>query len=192
MYKIDEQEKLIIKELVRDPRISDNQIAIKTNVPLKTVNRKRKLLEEKNLLHYYCLLDTSPQGTGTFLGRSLFIIVLKDGITRKSLLEKHGISEKATKFFPKHIFFTLVGEFEGNIAIITLLESRKLDDLVEIYNAEIVTELEKYFGPGCVKKTITIPVAGTVRNMRNYMPYRNIANGKIIDSWPNENIFVDE
>ena len=155
MEKLDSQEKLIVRELIKDPRISDNQIAIKTNVPLKTVNRKRKLLEEKDFLNYYCYLNNSSDGTGTFQGRSLFIITLKDGITKKNLAEKFESSEKSAEFYPKHIFQTCIGEIDGNAAIITLIESRKQDDLAEIYNAEIVPELESFFWHGCIKRTTT-------------------------------------
>ena len=59
MRQLDEQERRIVRELIKDPRISDNQIAKNTRVPVMTVNRKRKLLEEKGLLNYYCYLDTS-------------------------------------------------------------------------------------------------------------------------------------
>lgn len=192
MYKLDEQEKQIVRELIRDPRISDNQIAIRTNVPLKTANRKRKILEERGFINYFTYLNNTPTGTGTFDGRSIFIIILKEGITRKSVLEKYENSKKAEEFYPKHIFFTWVGDFEGNVAVITMIESRKQDDLIEIYNAELVPELESNFGPGCIKKTITIPVAATLRVVRNYLPGRNMERGKIKEDWPNENIFVDD
>ena len=42
---LDDQEKLIVRELIKDPRISDNQISTNTNIPLKSVNRKRKRME---------------------------------------------------------------------------------------------------------------------------------------------------
>jgi DNA-binding Lrp family transcriptional regulator len=192
MYKLDNQEKLIIRELIKDPRISDNQIAIKTNVPLKTVNRKRKILEEKGFLNYFCYFNTSFTGTGTFLGRSLYIIVLKEGITRKKVLEVYENSKKAYEFFPKHIFLSWVGDFEGNVAIVTLIESRKQDDLVEIYNAEIIPELELLFGQGCIKRTLTIPLVNTLRAVRNYLPGKNMEKGIIKEDWPNQFIFVDD
>jgi len=191
MYKLDDQEKLIIRELIRDPRISDNQIAIRTNVPLKTVNRKRKNLEENRLIHYLCYLDNTNTGTGTFSGRCLYIIVMREGITKKMLIEKHEKSEKAMRFFPKHLFLSMVGEHEGNVALITLIESHKYDDIVEIYNAEIIPDLENLFGSQCIKKTVTIPIAATLRAIRNYLPGTNMQNGKLKDSWPNENIYVD-
>ena len=44
MRDLDKKEKLIIKELVKNPRISDNQIAKNTGLAVKSVNRKRKKL----------------------------------------------------------------------------------------------------------------------------------------------------
>ncbi len=192
MHKLDEQEKLIVRELIRDPRISDNQIAIRTNVPLKTVNRKRKILEENNLLNYFCYLNSTQEGTGTFCGRSLYIITLKDGITRKALNDNYSKSRKSENFFPKHIFLTWVGDYQGNACLITLIESRKQEDLLEIYNAEIVPELESFFGPGCIKNVTTIPISSTLRAVRNYLPGKNMKNGKLADDWPDNNIFVDD
>ncbi len=145
MHKLDNQERLITRELIKNPRISDNQIAIKTNVPLKTVNRKRKILEEKGMLLYF-----------------------------------------------SYLFLTWIGEMEGNVAIIKMIESQKQDDLIEIFNADIVPTLEECFGNGCIKKTITIPISATLRAIHNYLPGRNMEKGKIKEDWPNERIFVDE
>jgi DNA-binding Lrp family transcriptional regulator len=191
MHKLDEQERLIVRELIRDPRISDNQIAIKTNVPLKTVNRKRKILEEKGLIHYYCYLDNTFEGTSTFLGRQLYIVVLRDGVTRKDFSQKYGTSEKVFKFFTKHMLFSFLGEYGGNTALITLIESHSREDLTEIYNAEVVPELESYLGNGCIKKTITLPISSTLRMARNYFPKKNMSQGIIKEDWPNEFIFFD-
>jgi hypothetical protein len=161
-------------------------------VPLKTVNRKRKILEQKGLLNYFCYLNNTPQGTATFQGRSFFILVFKDGITKKQLIDSFEKSEKAMKFFPKHIFLSMVGEYGGNVALILQIESRKPEDLIEIYNAELVPELESAFGPGCIKKTLTIPIDAVLRAIKNYLPGKNMENGKIKGDWPNENIFIDD
>ena len=192
MSKLDNQEKLIVRELIRDPRISDNQIAIKTNVPLKTVNRKRKLLEEKNILNYYTHLDISPSGTGTFSSRMMFVIVLKNGITRKALMDKINYSQRENSFFAKHMFMSFIGDYEGNVAIISIVESHKHQDIIEIYNAEIVNELESFFGPGCILKNTTIPIMLNHRLFRNYVPLKNMKNGKIMKEWPDDHIFVDD
>ena len=44
-HDLDEQERMIVRALVRDPRLSDNQIGKLTGVPTPTVRRKRKRLE---------------------------------------------------------------------------------------------------------------------------------------------------
>jgi DNA-binding Lrp family transcriptional regulator len=191
MHKLDEQEKLIVREIIRNPKISDNKISLRTNVPLKTVNRKRKILEKNNLLNYYCYLDNTLQGTGTFSAKMMLVIVFRDGITRKTLLEKMSSTERALRFFPKHVLFTMVGEFEGNVAIITIIESHKAEDLIEIYNAEFVPELEMLYGRGCIKKTLSLPITHIARIFRNYIPGRNMANGVIREDWSNDYIFVD-
>ncbi|MBD3164385.1 winged helix-turn-helix transcriptional regulator [Candidatus Woesearchaeota archaeon] len=192
MYKLDEQEKTIVKELIKNSRISDNQISIKTSIPLKTVNRKRKLLEERGFLYYLCYLNNTDTGTGSFRARTLLITVFRDGITRKSLTERFEKSDKAMKFFTKHIFMTQVGEYEGNVALLMQVESRRPEDIIEIYNAELVSELQDVFGANCIKKTINIPVRTTLRAVRNYLPGLNIERGRIKEDWPDENIFVDE
>ncbi len=192
MYQLDKQERAILKQLIKNPRISDNQIAIKANVPLKTVNRKRKILEEQGLVSYYCSLDTSALGTGTFEARSLYITILNEGITRKRLTDMMGAVQKKKEFFAKHLSITMVGEYEGNVALINLVESRKNDDLIEIHNAEIVPELELAFGKGCIKKTVTLPIASITRLLHNYLPQENITKGKIDSNWPDAALFVDE
>ena len=54
MIKLDEKEQKIVKELIKNPRISDTQIAKNTNIPVMTINRKRKAylgqLEARSLL----------------------------------------------------------------------------------------------------------------------------------------------
>jgi len=44
---IDEQERAIIKALIRDPRQSNNYISKVTGVPTPTVRRKRQRLEDE-------------------------------------------------------------------------------------------------------------------------------------------------
>jgi len=54
--KLDDKEVLIVKELIKNPRSSDNGISKITKIPVKTVNRKRKGLESRNLISYYTYL----------------------------------------------------------------------------------------------------------------------------------------
>ncbi len=88
MKELDHQEKKILLELVRNPRISDNQIGKNTGIPVKTVNRKRKILEQKNILSYFSFINYGEKGTGLFDSQYLYLIKLKFGITTKQVTEK--------------------------------------------------------------------------------------------------------
>ena len=87
MKNLDEQERKIIRALIRNPRLSDNQVSKLTRVPVMSVNRKRKALEEKELLNYFCYLDTSRYGLNLLPARQLYIVKLKIGITKKEFID---------------------------------------------------------------------------------------------------------
>ena len=83
MYKLDKFEKTIIKELIKNPRISDNRISQNTEIPSRTVNRKRKKLEDLELLNYYTELNTGINGLNSLPSRHLYLIKFKLGITQE-------------------------------------------------------------------------------------------------------------
>jgi len=85
---LDEQERMIVRALVRDSRLSDNQIGKLTGVPTPTVRRKRKRLEAAGLLNYYCALDMQETGTGYFGARHLYVIKFRIGITLKQIVDE--------------------------------------------------------------------------------------------------------
>src|SRR5688572_22359543 len=85
--ELDEQERLIIRHLIRDPRESDNGIGEATGVNVRTVGRKRQKLEQAGILSYFTHLDLSAAGTGQFNTRHLYIIKFRIGVTYKQLME---------------------------------------------------------------------------------------------------------
>ena len=87
MKKLDEQEKKIITELIKNPRISDNQIGKMTRVPIRTVSRKRNKLEEEGLISYFTNLNMGKKGTGRFGARQLHVIKFKLGITSEQSIK---------------------------------------------------------------------------------------------------------
>src|SRR5471032_900180 len=87
MRELDEQERLIVRQLVRDPRESDNGIGELTDVNVRTVGRKRQRLEQEGILSYYTQLDLSAQGSGQFNTRHLYIVKFRIGVTFKQLTE---------------------------------------------------------------------------------------------------------
>ncbi|NQV09398.1 Lrp/AsnC family transcriptional regulator [Candidatus Woesearchaeota archaeon] len=191
MSIFDAQEIVITKELVRDPRISDNKISKKTKVPLKTVNRKRKKLEENGILNYFTYINHFKKGTKKFTARQMYTISLKQGITRQHFLNSMKASMFVTKHGMKHILESHLGETDGHLVLILFLESRVESDILEIFNADIVPGLKHKLGENCINKVKVTTLSQSLRMLHNYLPDTNIEGGKISPTWPNEKIFVD-
>src|SRR5579864_9409857 len=88
MRILDEQEKAIVRQLVRDPRESDNGIGELTGVNVRTVSRKRDRLEQEGILSYYTNVDLSGEGAKQYNARHLYIIKFKVGITYSQLVDE--------------------------------------------------------------------------------------------------------
>lgn len=188
---LDEQERIIVKELIKNPRISDNQIAKNTSVPLKTVNRKRKILEEKNILKYFAYVDVGMGGLGLYPFRQLYTLKLKEGITIGMLEEyfKKNIEELILN--SQFVLDSWFGEIHGNLSIVFIAEAMTENQLINFFNGQVIPSLKKEFGKDAVSETKTVRLGKRIRFFRNYLPFTNIYNGKIKKDWPNENIFVD-
>ena len=192
MRKLDAQERKIIRELIKNPRNSDNKIAKKTGIPVMTVNRKRKRLEEQRIVNYYTSVQKHEDGIGIFGARQLYIIKLRAGITRSEYIQKIEL-DYATKIFNStFISTTYIGEKDGHLAIIVVVDAENNERLVEEFNGKIITILRKKFGEDVIKEIITARINDTVRVHHNYMPKINMEQGIIQDDWQNELIFVDD
>ena len=190
MRKFDKQEELILKELIKNPRISDNQTAKNTKIPVTTVNRKRKHLEEQGFIHYYVdVSDESPE-RGQFHARQLYIIKFKEGITRQKYIEEIKKSENFRKVNPRYHAESFLGEMDGRFAIILILEAKSADELVEIFNGSIVQGIRKRHGSDCINDIITAKVTFPFRMHHNYIPIFNMEKGIIKKDWLNDWIFV--
>ena len=190
MREIDKQEEIIVKELIKNPRISDNQISKNTGVPVKTVNRKRKKLEKEELLYYFTYLNHGPHGTGVFTARQLYIVTFKSGITRNQVLEAIK-KEEPTKIELKHIAESYLGDVDGHAIIAMIIESRLESDIIEIFNAELIPKFKRFFGEDAIIKTEALTLNVPLRILHNYMPLVNMSHGKIKEGWPDNLIFVD-
>jgi DNA-binding Lrp family transcriptional regulator len=190
MKDLDEQEKKILKELIKNPRISDNQIGSKTGIPVKTVNRKRKNLEKEGIVYYFTHVDNGEKGTGTFLSQHLYLLKLKFGITAALINEKfqHMFNNHVIN---KHVIFAGFGEMDGNITLMVMLESYKSQDIIEIFNAEIVSTISNFLGRDAIVEVKSIPLRNNIKLFHNYMPYINMENGFLKKDWPNDNIFIN-
>src|SRR5712671_3583450 len=87
MKELDAQERLIVRQLVRDPRESDNGVGEATGVNVRTVGRKRHRMEQNGILSYYTHVNLSASGTGEYLSRHLYILKFRIGVSYKQLVE---------------------------------------------------------------------------------------------------------
>jgi hypothetical protein len=191
MYKIDNKEEKIIKELIKNPRISDNQISKKTNIPVMTVNRKRKKLEEKSMISYYADFCHGEKGINDFSTKELFIIKFNRGITRKGYLNFIKKEKINKNVLPMFVVETYLGEKEGCLALIMIINAKNTAELIDFFNLTIINMLKKEFGNDCILDVITTKLTDLLRIHHNYMPNYNMNKGIIDDKWPDDWIFVN-
>jgi DNA-binding Lrp family transcriptional regulator len=190
--KLDEQEVKIVRELIRNPRISDNEMSKKTGIPVMTVNRKRKRLEEERLLRYYVSIDKGEFGLHIFDAKELYIIKLKIGITRQSYIDTLENDPKWRMLNSKFISQTWLGEKEGHLALIIILDAPTEDQLVEEFNGRIVPFIREKFGQDAIIEVATTSLDKLMRIHHNYLPAINMERGRIKKEWPDGLIFVNE
>jgi len=190
MKRFDQQEAKIIRELIRNPRISDNQIAKNTKIPVTTVNRKRKLMEEGEFIHYYANVSDESIEKGQYNSRQLYIVKFKEGITRKEYIEEIKKSENFRKVNPRYHAESFLGEKDGRFAIILILEAKSVDELSEIFNGSIIPEIKRRHGKDCINDIITAKVTFPFRIHHNYIPLFNMEKGIIKKQWMDDWIFV--
>jgi DNA-binding Lrp family transcriptional regulator len=189
---LDETEIKIVRALIRNPRASDNQISKQTQVPVMTVNRKRKALEKEKFLRYYTSIDKGEFGLHIFGAKQLYIIKFKIGITRKQYLETMEIEGKWRMFNCRYISLSYLGEKDGRLALMIVLDAKDEAHLVEEFNGNIVRFLHAKFGTDCIKEITTMSLSKLIRVHHNYLPYQNLECGKIKDTWPDNLIFVTD
>ena len=191
MYQIDQQERKIIRELIRNPRISDNQIGKNTKVPIRTVSRKRNKLEKIGLLNYLTFFNNSKTGTSSFGSRHLYVVKFRLGITREQIIKEIKEEKMVKMSYGRYIYESHLAEVEGHVALVLILEGKTDDDIVESFNKEVITSLLRNHGQDSIKEVSTIRLSDPIRMFHNYITLLNIENGRIKKEWPDELIFFD-
>ena len=113
MRILDEQEKAIVRQLIRDPRESDNGVGEVTGVNVRTVSRKRDRLEQEGILSYYTNLDLSGDGAKQYNARHLYIIKFRVGITYNQLIQDIRQDSNQQSVFTETIFESHIAEIDG-------------------------------------------------------------------------------
>jgi DNA-binding Lrp family transcriptional regulator len=192
-YVLDSVEKSIIRELIRNPQISDNSISKNTKIPLKTVNRKRKKLEKSNIIFYATIVNNYEDGTKTFNSTQQFKIEFNYGISKKQittiLLNKHIVNDPLLR---KHIIMDWIGEKDAKVSYNAIISSRVEGDIIEILNLEIIPRFKTLLNSDCISNIEVISNIKMMKFANNYYPKANIKNGRMDHDEKNENIFVSE
>jgi DNA-binding Lrp family transcriptional regulator len=190
MKELDEQERLIVRHLIRDPRESDNGIGEATGVNVRTVGRKRQRLEQTGVLSYFTHLDLSTRGTGQFGARHLYIIKFRIGVTYKQLLEDIQREPFVRSIFTEIIFESHIAEIDGKLAMLLFIDGADETNIVQTVQEQLIPSLLRNHGENSIEAVNTVRVLAPVRTMRNYIQPVNMSSGYIKKDWPDEAIYV--
>ncbi len=130
--ELDEQEKLIVKALIKDPRMSDNNIGKLTKVPIRTVSRKRKKLEQENKIGYYVSINHEDKA------RHLYLIKFRMGLTQTKIMNEIKKEPKIKSLFTEMIYESMFAEIEGHTAILITVEGSSDNEISENFNGKIL------------------------------------------------------
>ena len=192
MKELDEQERLIVRHLIRDPRESDNGIGEATGVNVRTVGRKRQRLEQAGILSYFTHLDLSARSTGQFGARHLYIIKFRIGVTYKQLLEDIQREPFVRSIFTEIIFESHIAEIDGKLAMLLFIDGADETNIVQTVQEQLIPSLLRNHGENSIEAVNTIRVLAPVRTMRNYIQPVNLHHGYIRKDWPDEALYVDD
>ena len=192
MRKIDEQERRIIRALIRNPRNSDNKISALTNVPVRTVSRKRARLEHEDILSYYTAVEMQSNGTARFNTQHMIIIKFELGITRSQIVQEICNEPNVANVFSELIRDSYIAETDGHIALVMVVEGESDSDVAESLQGKIIPSLKKNHGESSIVELRTIRLLGSIRREHNYLPMVNMEDGVMRRDWPDEAIFVGQ
>src|ERR1041385_5856789 len=192
MKSLDRQEQAIIKALVKNPRISDNRLGEEMGIPVRTVNRKRKKLEQAGVISYMTRVNMLPSGTGRFQVQHLFIIQFRLGITVSQIVREIQNEPNVVTIFTELIFGSYIAEIDGHTSLVMVVEGQSEADIVERFQAYIIPSLQKNHGKDSIEKVSTIRLLHPIRMLKNYLPLVNMKGGYLRKEWGLESIFIGE
>jgi DNA-binding Lrp family transcriptional regulator len=190
MKKFDSQEQMILKQLIRDPRKSDNAIGAATGVNVRTVGRKRARLEEDGVLSYHAHIDLSAKGARQFTARHLYIIKFRIGVTVTQIQDDLKREPYVRSVFTELIFESHIAEIDGRIALLLFIDGSSDLDIVQSVQEKLIPSLRQNHGADSIEDISTARLLAPNRMMRNYLPLVNMEKGYIREDWPDEAIYV--
>ena len=187
---LDEQERKIVRQLIRDPRQSDNAIGEKTGVNTRTVSRKRSKLERDGVLSYYTDINLSQNGLGQYSTRHLYTIKFRIGITYTQLLEDIQREPSVRSVFTEVIFESHIAEIDGKLAMLLFIDGTSDLDIVQTMQEKVIPSLRRNHGEDSIEEISTVRILSPVRTMRNYVLPVNVNEGTLRPDWPDDAIYV--
>ena len=191
MKHLHDQERRIIRALIRNPRSSDNRISTLTGVPVRTVSRKRTRLEQEGILSYYASVDMQAKGTGRFSTQHMLTIKFKLGITHSQIVQEIRHEPNVADVFSELIRDSYIAEIEGHIALVMVVEGESDSDVAENVQGKIIPSLQKNHGEDSILELKTIRLLDPIRRLHNYLPMVNMKEGFVVEDWPDDAIFVE-
>jgi DNA-binding Lrp family transcriptional regulator len=188
--ELDEQERLILRALVRDPRQSDNSIAEVSGVNVRTVSRKRQRLERDGIVSYYANVDLSASGTGQCKTRHLYTIKFRIGVTYRQLIEDIQKEPAVRSIFTEVLFESHIAEIDGKLAMLLFIDGESDLDIVQTVQEKLIPSLLRNHGADSIEEVSTVRILSPVRAMRNYVLPVNMHEGFIRSDWPDDAIYV--
>lgn len=190
MKRLDEQEKLIARELVRHPRESDNRIAERTGVNARTVSRKRHRLEEEGILSYHTQIDLSIDGAGQYPSRHLYVVKFRIGFSYQRLVDEIQAEPAVRNVFGELIYESQIAEIDGRLALLLYVEGENDRQLVQAVQDKLIPNMLSNHGADAIEEISSIRILRPVRTLRNYLPFINMKGAFMRDDWPDEAIYV--
>lgn len=187
----DDQERAILRALIRNPRSSDNRIATTTGVPVRTVHRKRSRLEEQGRIRYYAAIDRErPRGEGSPPTQHMVIIKFRLGVTREQIEEEIRNEPNVANVFSELIRDSYLAETDGHIALVMIVEGASDSDVADSLQGKILPSIQNNHGKDCIQEVRTMRVLGLIRREHNYLPRVNMTGSYLADDWPDETIYL--
>ena len=188
--ELDEQERKILRALVRDPRQSDNAIGESVGVNIRTVSRKRQRLEQEGVLAYYTDVNLGASGSGQYKTRHLYTIKFRIGVTYKRLLEDIQREPAVRSVFTEVLYESHIAEIDGKLAMLLFIDGENDLDIVQTVQEKLIPSLLRNHGEDSIEEISTVRILSQVRAMRNYVLPVNMRAGAMREDWPEDAIYV--
>jgi DNA-binding Lrp family transcriptional regulator len=191
MQDLDDQERAILRALIRNPRAPDNRVATETGVPVRSVRRKRQRLEQQGVLKYYAAVDArrSTDGSGPTT-QHMIIIKFRLGVTRAQIEQEIREEPNVANVFSELIRDSYLAETDGHTALVMVVEGASDSDVADSLQAQIIPSIQNNHGDDCIQEVRTMRVLGLIRREHNYLPAVNMDGARLAAEWPDEAIFV--